>query len=324
MAKGERLIAGGGECAGKKEICVVIPALNEERTIGEVVRGFPKQVFDKPLFVLVVDGKSIDRTVEVAKDAGAHVVVQRTKGKGAAMKEGIKIVDAEIYVFIDADGTYSPSEVGKVLEPIVKGNADMVVGSRFQGKIERGAISLVNNVGNRIFNFIARRSMRAQITDMLSGYRAISGESLHELILFSDQFEIETEMTIEAIAKRLSIADVPISYKRRVIPSKLKPLEDGTKILKSLLFFIMNSRPLLFFSTIGLILVFVGLGPSLLLLYEKLVFGEIYHLPSVVFASLLLITGFLIIVLGLVADLVVNTRRRMEYLLKEALGSKRT
>lgn len=128
MAKVERPSAGR-ECASKKEICVIIPALDEERTIGEVVKGFPQKVFNKSLSVLVVNGNSTDRTAEVAKDSGAHVVVQITKGKGAAMKEGIKTVDAEIYVFIDGDGTYSPSEVRRLLEPIVKGNADIVVGS---------------------------------------------------------------------------------------------------------------------------------------------------------------------------------------------------
>ena len=300
-----------------KQVCVIIPTLNEEPTIQTVIKGLPARVHDRPIFVLVVDGHSTDQTVKLAQESGAQVILQRSKGKGAAMKEGVRSVEAEIYVFIDGDGTYHSGEIEKLLTPIIDGSADLVIGSRFIGEIEKGAVTWVNRLGNRVFNFMNRIATGARITDMLSGYRAIRGSALKEMVLLTKHFEIETEITVEAITRGFTVLEVPIQYSRRqAAASKLKPLQDGTKIFRSILFFILNLRPLFFFSIIACIFFAIGLWPAAYVLYEKIYFGQIIHIPSVVLSALLFTAGGLTIVFGLLAELIVTTRRRLEYSLR--------
>jgi len=298
----------------------VIPTLNEEKTIYEVITAFPRKLFNKSIHVLVVDGNSTDETVRLAKRAGAQVILQKTRGKGVAMKEGAEAVKSEICVFIDGDGTYLPTEVDRVVKPILEDKADMVIGSRFEGEIEKGAITWINRLGNKIFNFIIRRSTGAKITDMLSGYRAIKGKCLDELVLLSKNFEIETEITLESYMNGQRIMEVPVTYKKRIgTRSKLRPFRDGIKILRSILFFVMNSRPLFFFSIIASAFFLFGLYPAMYVLVEKITLGEIYHIPSIILASLLFTSGAIVLIFGLMAELVVTNRRRIEYVLRKRM-----
>jgi len=298
-------------------ICILIPALNEAETISQVVSGFPKELFSHEVSVLVVDGNSKDQTVELARRAGANVMVQRTKGKGAALKEGIRQARGDIFVIIDGDGTYSPRELDKLVAPIIEDRADVVIGSRFRGEIETGAMTWMNRIGNRIFNWMARTGIGISITDMLSGYRVMRASVFRKLVLLSSHFEIETEMTIESFTRGHRILEVPISYlKRRGSPAKLKSFQDGMKIFRSIVFFIMNTRPLFFFSIVSAVFFVVGTFPASYVLYEKIALGEILHLPSVMLSSLLYVSGALILVFGLLAELVVTARRRIEYSLE--------
>lgn len=230
------------------------------------------------------------------------------------------MIDAEIFVFIDGDGTYLPIELDSLVKPILDGEADMVIGSRLKGEMEKDAMTMINKFGNKFFNFFIRRAVKFNIRDVLSGYRAVRGDSLKEIVLFSEGFEIEAEITLEFLGRKLRVMEVPISYKKRHGSlSKLQPFKDGVKIFKTLFYTIMNFRPLFFFSLFSSIFFLVGIYPTVLILYEKIVFGDIYHLPSVVLSALLFISGGIVLVLGILADLIVSTRRRMEYIFKKLL-----
>jgi len=268
----------------------------------------------KAVYVLVVDGHSRDATVEAARAGGAEVLLQKSVGKGAAMKEAVQTMNADVYGFIDGDGTYDGNEFEHIIAPILRNEADMVVGSRFLGKMEKGAVTRLNRVGNRLFNMMIKYALGQRFSDILSGYRAIKGENLRQLALFSDGFEIEIETTVEAVVRKLRIAEVPIAYsKRKGTPSKLRPLEDGARMARAILFLVMNTRPLFFFAIFAALFFLIGAYPTSLVLYEKLSTGEVLHIPSVVLASLLLTTGILVVFFGLLAELMVNMRRRLEY-----------
>ncbi len=274
----------------KKSVAIIIPTLNEEPTIGEIIDKINQLNLNLNLSILVVDGGSIDNTLDICRRKNVKFMIQKGKGKGNAMREAVDQTDVDIVVFIDGDGTYSVTEIELLLKPLLEHNYDMVVGSRILGssKREKGFIAGFNVLGNAIFNKTINFAMQSSITDSLSGYRALYAKTFQELILFSDSFEIEVEMTVEALAKGFKILEVPISYSaRKGSDTKLNPLNDGIRIAKSLLFILMNVNPLKFFGLISLFFFVVGMYPGLYVINEKISTGEIISMPSVVFSSLL-------------------------------------
>ena len=299
---------------------IIIPTLNEEGTIREILQSIRAQTLPVEVSVLVIDGGSTDHTVDICKKENVKVIRQKSKGKGRAMKEAAEYSNAHVLVFIDGDGTYSISDLRSLLEPILSDEADMVVGSRMMGEREEGSMSLFNTLGNKLFNGAINFALHSKVTDSLTGYRAIRKSMFDDLVLFSDNFEIEVEITVDSLAKGYRIYEVPIKYgKRKGSPTKLHPLNDGMKIARTLFFILMNVSPIKFFSIISLVFFIAGLNPAIYVLNEKITTGDIVHMPSVVFASLLFVTGALSLVIGLVSELIVRSRRRLEYLISKKL-----
>jgi dolichol-phosphate mannosyltransferase len=300
---------------------IIIPVLNEEDTIGGVIDDISK--LDEKEFIVsivVIDGGSTDDTINICKHKNVKLVVQKGKGKGNAMKEAVEIhTTADIVVFMDGDGTYSVSELKSIVLPLLQDDADMVVGSRMLGKKEKGALVAFNSVGNKIFNKSINFALKSLVTDSLSGYRALYRKTFRELVLFSDSFDIEVEMTVEALSQGYRVLEIPISYGSRkgISKSKLHPINDGVKIAKTLLFILMNVNPLKFFSVIALAFFAAGMFPGAYVLHEKITTGEIVSMPSVVFSSLLFVTGTTALVVGMLSELVVRSRRRLEHLIKK-------
>lgn len=302
------------------KIEIIIPTLNEEKTIEELINNIRSCLLPIELSILVIDGGSTDRTVDICKSRNVRFLVQKGKGKGNAMREAVDHSEADIVVFIDGDGTYSPSDLGLLLEPLLNGKSDMVVGSRLLGKRQRGAISIFHTLGNKLFNRAINFAMKSSITDSLSGYRALYKKTFSDLILFSDSFEIEVEMTVEALAKGYKVLEVPINYSiRKGSDTKLDPFGDGIKISRTLLFILMNVNPLKFFVIISLGFFAIALWSATYPLYEKITYGEITSIPAAVLSALLFVGGTLSIVVGMVSELVVRSRRRLEHLINRKL-----
>lgn len=220
------------ELAKACEIVCIIPTLNESATVAAVVRDSREFAHR----VVVVDGHSDDGTSEAAQNAGADVILQDGKGKGMALRTIFEKVIGDVYVIIDGDATYNAQEMERILMPILKGEADMVVGSRLRGKMEEGSITRMNKVGNRIFNYLINTLFNGEITDSQSGFRALNRKTVECLNLKSKGFEVETEMTVKALKKGLTITEVPITYvRRRGSLSKLNSLTAGSTILKTII-----------------------------------------------------------------------------------------
>ena len=210
---------------------VIIPTLNEEGSIGEVIHAIRSHSFPIEVSILVVDGGSTDQTIEICTEENVRLLLQRGKGKGSAMKEAVQASDADIVIFMDGDGTYSVDDMEKLLEPLLNDKADMVVGSRLLGRREKGSISGFNTIGNRLFNKTINFAMKSKVTDSLSGYRSIRRDVFRDLILFSEHFEIEVEMTVEALAKGYRILEVPINYgTRKGTTTKLNSVDVGINL----------------------------------------------------------------------------------------------
>ncbi len=278
------------------KIKIVIPALNEEKSIGEVIERFKKIGYTN---ILVVDGHSTDRTREIAREKGAEVIIQSGKGKGQAIMEAFKLVDDDIIVLIDADATYLPEEVEKLIEPIKKGIADHVVGNRF-ANYEKGAFTRMNLIGNRILNFFFRVLYGVDLHDILSGYRALTKEVYKSVNLEKTGFEVETELTVETISKGFRILEVPISYKKRAGKTKLHPLKDGYRIFSTIYGLLSRYSPSRYFYLSGFLFTVLGLIGGVYVVYDW--FRNVSHFLLVTLVSMLIISGLLLFSVGLLSD----------------------
>ncbi len=206
------------------KIYVIIPALNEERAIGRVVGDIPAFV-DR---VIVVDNGSSDRTAAVAQAGGALVVRETERGYGAACLTGIaSAADADIIVFMDGDYSDHGSEMASLVEPIGRGEADMVLGSRVLGEREAGSLTPQQRFGNWLATTLIRLIWRADYTD-LGPYRAISSSALAALGMRDRNYGWTVEMQIRAAQAGLAVSEVPVSYRRRIGQSKVSGTVKGT------------------------------------------------------------------------------------------------
>ena len=194
-------------------VSVVIPALNEEATIADVVRAVPRQIASD---VIVVDNGSDDRTVERAREAGARVVRESRRGYGSACSAGVRALaaDCEIVVFIDGDGSEYPELMGKLVEPILKGTHDFVLGSRLRGRREPGSMSFPQVFAGRMIGLMLRALYGIHYTDM-GPFRAIRRDALLGLGLRELTYGWPLEMQMRAARARLRILEVPVDYRRR-------------------------------------------------------------------------------------------------------------
>lgn len=291
----------------KDDVCILIPTLNEGKTIGKLVTEFKKLGYND---VLVIDGNSTDNTVQEAKASGARVVTQYGKGKGAAVQQAFNMIDKEITVMIDGDGTYLPEDVEKLIEPIRTGKADHVMGNRF-ARFEKGAFTRLNLLGNKMLNRAFNAEYRVSLNDILTGYRAFNKKAIRQMSLNQSGFGIEAELTVESVKKDLRMCEVPITYLSRHpgSPTKLNPFEDGFKIGYTIYKLGKTYNPLLYFNIAGLIFLIVG---GIIGLYILFNLHSVYdHIPLTILTTLLILTGVQLFILGYLGDLFVQTQREM-------------
>lgn len=204
------------------KLSIIIPTRNEESTLEEVLAGALTHSTD----IHVIDGHSTDRTREIAERMGATVHLDRGRGKGDAMRMGIEVSDGDVVLFIDADGSHSTDDIPRMVDPIFKDQADMVIGSRFKG----GSDELVGNLnqlfritGSNIITTFINYRWNVHFSDTQNGFRALSREAASALNLEIDGFPIETEMDIQLLQLGFRIAEVPAhEYRRKGGESKIR------------------------------------------------------------------------------------------------------
>ena len=285
-------------------VCVLIPTLNEKDTIGPVIEGMKAQGYHN---ILVADGRSTDGTAEIAESLGAKVFVQQGKGKGRAMIEAFSIIEEPYVLMLDGDGTNPPEFADAMVEPLFAGRADHVIGNRLED-YEKGALTRLNRFGNEVMNRMFKWAHGVYMTDILSGYRAFTKESLDKMHLTESGFEIETEISSEVVHHNLRFEVVPTYYKKRPgSPTKLNPIKDGAKILRAINRYGKMNNPMFHFGTIGVILSLIGFICGLYVVYEW--FQGIEHLPLTILTMLLIVTGILVFMIGLLSDMIVAYHR---------------
>lgn len=208
-----------------KRISVLIPAFNEEKSIARVISELPQGLVDE---IVVVDNGSTDATGEAAHRGGARVVDEPQRGYGSACLKGLaSIKNTDVIVILDGDYSDYPEQITRLLEPIVSGNADFVIGSRVLGEREEGALTLQQCLGNKLAVFLIHRLFGHKFTDM-GPFRAIRFESLKTLKMTDKNFGWNVEMQIKAIKGGLKIKEMPVDYRKRIGESKISGTISGT------------------------------------------------------------------------------------------------
>lgn len=295
------------------EVAVVIPALNEEEGIGAIIDNVRKSLGDREFVIIVVDGHSSDKTREIAKEKGATVIFQRERGYGDGLLSGFDYAAStfapSIITMIDGDGTYDPNDIPRILEPIINNEADLVSGDRLDNLLPK-AMSFTNRIGNRIISSLSRRFLGLRLKDTQCGLRAFRTELAFNFTGQADGMAFATEMLVDAKQARARMMEVPITYGPRVGKTKLNPIKDGSRILGIILRLVRDYKPLLFFGSIGSILVLLGLVSGSSVVVEWIRTGTVTRIPTAILTALFVLIGVQFFSLGLVADMIKSFRTR--------------
>lgn len=301
------------------KLVISIPAFNEEKSIASVIKEIPRDIADE-VKVVVIDDGSIDKTVEVAKEAGADEVIsfKQNRGLGSAFRTALETaleMDADILVNIDADNQYDPNEIPQLIKPIIDEGVDMVLGSRFKGSIEE--MPLQKRIGNMLATKATSFASGLPVSDAQTGFRAYSREAIHRLNMRSDYTYVQ-ETIIQAANKGLKITEIPCTFRMRghgdsrLISSIFSYAKNAIAII---LRTYLRYRPLKVFLYVGGFIFFLGFLAGLRALINFMQTGQVGYYPSTILSAVLLILGFQIIILGLLADLIDGNRRIQEEIL---------
>jgi len=290
----------------KDEVCILIPTLNEGPTIGNVVREFKAQGYNN---ILVIDGKSTDNTVKISREAGATVRTQSGAGKGNAIIEAFEVIDQSYILMLDGDGTYSAKDAEKMLTPLFLG-FDQVIGDRLINA-EEGSFSRLNLFGNHMLNLLFKIAHSRDLHDILSGYRAFTKLAVHQMHLKEHGFEIETEISVEAVRNGQRIMVVPIKYLRRPggAGTKLSPFHDGIKIVSTIYRLARVNNPMFYFGMMGLFTSLLGILIGIYVILEW--FRNIEHIPLTILTVLLIVVGIEIFMFGMISDMLLVFHREI-------------
>jgi len=298
---------------------VLLPCYNEEAAIAATVAGFRKALPGATIYVY--DNNSSDRTCAIAAKAGAVVRTERQQGKGHVVRRMFADVDADIYVIADGDLTYDPKAAPAMVAMLAADQLDMIVGTRKHEAKEafRGGHVL----GNRIFTGLLSGLFGRSFSDIFSGYRVFSRRFVKSFPVLSSGFEIETEISVHALELRMPVGEVETAYASRPegSHSKLSTYSDGWRILKTIVTLYRIERPVLFFGTIGALLVAAAILLSVPLIATYLNTGLVPRFPTAILATGMVIVAVLCFFAGLILDTVTRGRRevrRLAYLAQPA------
>lgn len=293
-------------------IAVLIPCFNEAQTIGKVIDDFRTHLPDCTIFVC--DNGSTDQTAEIARNSGSIVLYEHRKGKGFAVSRMFRDVDASIYVLVDGDDTYDPRIAGSMVKLVEEGY-DLVNAVRIAEK-NAGAYRPGHQLGNRILTKTVQALFGNDIDDMLSGYKALSRRFVKSFPVFSEGFEIETEIIVHALEIGVSTINVKAPYRSRPpgSKSKLHSFRDGKRILIQILILLKQEKPLALFSCCGLCLAFLSLSLGVPVILEFLKTGLVPRFPTAILSTGIMLLAFLSLLAGLILDTVSRGRKETKML----------
>jgi len=285
-------------------IAVLIPCYNESETIANVVRNFKEMLPEADIYVY--DNNSTDSTAELAKTAGAIVKFERKQGKGNVIRNMFRDIQASCYILVDGDDTY-PAETAKEMSRLVlEENVDMVVGDRLSTTYSKENKRRFHDFGNTLVKKTINKLFNGDIADVMSGYRAFSYLFIKSFPVLSSGFEIETEMTIHSLEKRLNVVCLPIDYKDRPenSVSKLNTFSDGIKILWTIFRLFKNYRPLKFFSSFAIVMFILATAFFIPVLFDFWETGKVAKFPTLIVCGITFIVAIQFFFSGLILSVI--------------------
>jgi glycosyltransferase involved in cell wall biosynthesis len=280
-------------------VAVMIPCYNEAQTIGKVVDDFRRALPSARIYVF--DNNSIDDSAAIAMAHSATVIPVPKQGKGNVVRAMLASVDADLYAMVDGDDTYPAESVHDLIEPVLTGRADMVVGARLQHE-NRGAFPSLHHLGNVVFCWLVSLIFGSRLHDILSGYRVFNSNLAKHLPIVSGGFDIEAEITIQCLYFDFTIKEVDIPYRPRPdgSVSKLNTFSDGLLILLKIFHLLRAYKPLTFFGGLGLLALGIAfLGDSGVSLAAEQTdawraFISLIRNPLVIFGVVFVSTGIIV------------------------------
>ena len=304
---------------GSVKIAILLPAHNEELTIAQMIGTFDKII--KNAEIVVIDNLSTDATRALAEIAlnklqnnTGVLLLENSKGKANAIRKAFRTIIADVYVMCDADSTYYIEDTHRLISCITHDGYEMAVADRhIMGEYAKNNSRRMHNFGNHLIQKIVNKLYSSELSDILSGFRAFSRNFVDSYPITISGFELETDLTLHALDKRLSIIEIPSGYQDRPLgsESKLNTISDGFRIIRLILRLVRYHRPFQFFGLISashLLLALLLAYPSI---RDYLQYRYVQHLPSALLAVGVAITGILMFLLGIILDAINNTNQQI-------------
>jgi glycosyltransferase involved in cell wall biosynthesis len=301
----------------KSNVAVVLPAYNEQQTIAGTIEDFHHALPNATIWV--INNRSNDATEKTALDTLSRlgclgaVINENRPGKGNAVRRAFLDIDADIYILADADLTYPASQAHLLMAPVIAGEADMVIGDRHSaGHYAAENKRALHGFGNRLVRNLVNKLFRANLADIMSGYRVFNRRFVKSYPILVEGFEIETDMTLHALDKRFRIIEIPVDYRDRPAGSfsKLNTLRDGVRVLSTIGNILRYYRPLVFFGGAAILLALLGVISGVPVLEEWIRERYIHHVPLAILATGLEIVAVVLAAIGLILDSITHQDKR--------------
>ena len=304
-------------------IAVLIPCYNESQTIAKVVKDYREALPEAVIYVS--DNNSTDHTDEAAREAGAIVRYEYRQGKGNVIRSMFRDIDAECYLMIDGDDTYPAENARSMVNHILSGRADMVIGDRLSSTYFTENKRPFHNTGNRLVRGLINTIFTSDIKDIMTGYRAFNYEFVKSFPILSKGFEIETEMSIHALDKNFKLLEVPVTYRDRPAGSvsKLNTYKDGFRVLKTIARLFRDYKPFAFFGWLGLLCFIIATIFFVPVLQAYFSTGLVAKFPTLIVCSGIYVVSFLLWMSGLILDVIAKKHRQLFELYLNILSSKK-
>lgn len=292
------------------KIAVLVPCYNEELTIGKVIDDFKRELPEADIYVY--DNNSKDNTSKIAEEKGAILVKEYRQGKGNVVRSMFRDVEADIYIMVDGDDTYPAEAARDMIQPIIDGEADMVIGDRLSnGTYFEENKRLFHDFGNNLVKGLIGLLFKNEIRDIMTGYRAFNRYFVKTMPVLSDGFQIETEMSIHALDKKFLLKEIPIDYRDRPegSESKLSTFKDGYRVLSALGSLFKNYKPMAFFGVVAIVSFLLGMLVGIPVILEFMKTEFVTKVPSAILAVGLVLVSILSLVCGVILDTIVKNNR---------------